>query len=104
MPATITLATIDYGSDYSDYAWAAGGGIARPAAPAGRGGSRPDPRRAGGGSWWHSVQISACAPVCGVLWSIGINTSKAIKTLRERLRASERHNRKTPGIIPGVKI
>ena len=33
MPATITLATIDCAGDYGDYAWAAGGGIARPATP-----------------------------------------------------------------------
>ena len=53
MPATITLATIDYAGDYSDYVWAAGGGIARPAAPLPVAGpmvrSRSDPQRPGSG-------------------------------------------------------
>lgn len=77
MLATITLATIDYAGDYSDYALAAGGGIAPLPplpplpGPAGRGwfpGSGPRVR-----SWRHDMQIKRIRAPYGVLQSIGIN-------------------------------
>ena len=65
MSATITLATIDYASDYSDYAPARLVRVGVAASPAPAAPVR-DPVAPGPVARWHIAQIRPYAPACGL--------------------------------------